>query len=55
MSPDPEGRHVLWGGVVEWGGPASCAKGMAVAMGIQSAADLLEWPQRAPTSPSAVT
>jgi hypothetical protein len=35
-------RHVLWAGLVEWGGPARCTEEMAVAMGFKNVADLLD-------------
>jgi len=33
-------RHLLWAGLVEWGGPARCTDELAVAMGFGSVADL---------------
>ena len=44
LDPDlePDERHLLRWGVVEWGGPARCTEEMAVAMGFRSVQDLFD-------------
>lgn len=37
-----EERQVLWCGLHEWGGPASCSDSLAVAMGFTDCEDLLQ-------------